>query len=441
MRVAAVDLGATSGRVCVAEISKQSSRLEVVHRFANHPVEMAGTLRWDWSRLVDEVRRGLAIARDAGPLASIGVDSWGVDYGLIDDKGSGNLVSPPYSYRDSRTAGWRKTVDRIGEERLYATTGIQLMPINTIFQLAAHDRTELAAARTLLMLPELLVRELSHDIRGERTSAGTTGLIDLGTGDWSRELIAELGVEPSLFPGLGRAGDGAGFWEGEQGVPVHLVGGHDTASAVLAAPGSGPGRVFAATGSWILVGVERDEPDTSEAARSANFSNEPGAFGGVRFLKNVAGLVLLERCRTRWGNPPIEHLLEAAATSRVDAVVDSDAAADALDVEDFVRREARLSVDAGRGDVIRVLIASLARRVACVVSELQSLSSAPLTEVALVGGGVRIDLLRRLIADATDLPVITGPAEATAWGNAIAQGVALGEFATVEEARRAVAAG
>ncbi|HVV75722.1 MAG TPA: FGGY-family carbohydrate kinase [Mycobacteriales bacterium] len=441
MRVAAVDLGATSGRVCVAEFANGDSRLDVVHRFAHQPVAANGSLRWDWTRLVDEVRRGLATAREAGPLASIGVDTWGVDYGLIDDEGAGNLVAPPYSYRDSRTAGWRETAERIGEERLYTTTGIQAMPINTIFQLAVHDRDELASARTLLMLPELLVRELSHDVRGELTSAGTTGLVDLRTGGWSHDLIAAVGLEASLFPTIGRAGQHAGAWEGEHGVPVHLVGGHDTASAVLAAPRGGAGRVFVATGSWLLVGVERDTPDVSPEARRLNFSNEPGVFGGVRFLKNVSGLALLERCRHRWGGPPIEQLLQAAATSRADAVVDPDAAAEALDVEGFVREAARLPVEAGPGDVVRVLLLSLARRVAAVVTELATLLPDPPTEIAMVGGGVRIGLLREMIAAATGLPVSLGPAEASAWGNAIAQGLALGEFATLDEARQAISAG
>lgn len=421
VRVAAVDLGATSGRVCVADLGEADGHLEVVHRFSHAPVADRRSLRWDWGRIVGEVVRGLGVALDAGPLASIGVDTWGVDYGLLDQRG--DLLSSPYCYRDSRTHGWREIATRLGEERLYTVTGIQLMAINTIFQLAAHDRDELTKARSLLMLPELLVHTLTGDIRGERTSAGTTGLVDLDTGDWARDLVAETGVDPSLLPTIGRAGQGAGSW---RGVPVHLVGGHDTASAVVAAPRPSAGRVFISSGSWLLVGVERTHADTSEAARHANFSNEPGAFGGYRFLKNIAGLVLLERCRADWGNPPIAELLGAAAASSVTPLIDPDAAADAVHVEAYVRQQASLPMSAKRGDVVRVILSSLAARVATVVDELRELLPHPVTEVVMVGGGVRNPLLSDLITDTTGLPVQLGPAEATAWGNVLAQADALG---------------
>lgn len=418
MRVAAVDLGATSGRVCVATFRADGRDLEVVHRFAHHPVEVAGTLRWDWTRLVDEVRRGLAIARDTGPLVSIGVDTWGVDYGLLD--GGGDLLSPPYSYRDSRTSGWRAVAARLGEERLYATTGIQLMAINTVFQLAAHDPEELARARSLLMLPELVVHSLTGEQRGERSSAGTTGLVDATTGDWARGIVEDIGVDPSILPTIGSAGHAAGSWEG---VPVVLVGGHDTASAVLATPGAQEGRVFISSGSWLLVGVERDEADVSDAARAANFSNEPGVYGGVRFLKNVAGLVLLERCRARWDDPPIDTLLDAARRSEVTVLIDPDAAVEAPDVIAHVCGETGLPSDA-RGDIVRVIVRSLAARTAAVVEELRGFADAPLCEIAMVGGGVRNELLCDEIAALTGLPVRRGPAEATAWGNALAQAAA-----------------
>src|SRR5918995_3206781 len=187
----------------------------------------AGVLRWDWPRLVAEMEKGLAAALEAGPAASIGVDTWGVDYGLLD--GRRELVAPPVSYGDGRTGRYEAVVTRLGgAEALYRTTGVQLQPFNTVFQVAAHDADELARARHLLMLPELLVHHLTGEIVGERTSAGTTGLVDIRTGEWSTALAEAVGLDPVVLPPILAAGSRVGSW---QGVPVHLVGGHDTASA------------------------------------------------------------------------------------------------------------------------------------------------------------------------------------------------------------------
>ena len=222
--VAAVDLGATSGRI--ARVDLETRDVDVVHRFANAPIRDAGGgLRWDWESIVDQTRLGLSAALERGPLASIGIDTWGVDYGLITT--TGELVAPPFSYRDDRTRTWRELARRVGAERLYRTTGIQLMAINTIFQLAVHDRDELARAHRVLMLPELMVHALAGTQFGETTSAGTSQLVDLATADWSDELVDAAGIRRELLPAIAPATTPAGAW---RGVPVHLVGGHDTAS-------------------------------------------------------------------------------------------------------------------------------------------------------------------------------------------------------------------
>ena len=257
-----------------------------------------GHLRWDWDRLVSEMERGLEAARSAGPLASIGVDTWGVDYGLLDHRGE--LVEPPISYRDARTDGYQAALDRIGADHFFAITGLQALPIDTIFQLAAHDRTQLARARRMLMLPELLVNHLTGVETGEYSSAGTTGLLDVHARRWSPDIIDRVGLPMSLLPPLQAAGTMVGKW---RGIPVHLVGGHDTASAVLA--GATADAPFVATGTWLLVGHERPAPDTSDAAFVAGLSNELGALGGVRLLRNVAGWWLVEECRRQWGDPEL----------------------------------------------------------------------------------------------------------------------------------------
>ena len=321
--VVAVDFGASSIRVCRIGLGAGAPLVEVVHRHPHGPVtDGRGHLRWDWNRLVAEMEKGLAFALELGPVASIGIDTWGVDYGLLD--GGGELVAPPFSYRDARTDGYRAVVDRIGESTLFSTVGLQLQPFNTIFQVAVHDREELDRARHLVLLPELLVHHLTGAILAERTSTGTTGLLDLATEEWSDALIDAVGFDRALLPAIQPAGTRAGTWHG---VPVHLVGGHDTASAVLAmGPTSDEHTAFVSAGTWLLVGREQTAPDLSEGARRANFTNELGALGGVRFLKNLAGSWLLEGCRAAWGDPPLADLLRAAADAPADGAL--------LDVED-----------------------------------------------------------------------------------------------------------
>jgi rhamnulokinase len=410
--VAAIDLGASSARV--ARVDLDTFDVHVVHRVAHEPVDG----RWRWSFLVDEVQRGLAMCGD--DIASIGVDTWGVDYGLLDDEGA--LLSPPHAYRSSRTDGWRTTLDRIGAERLWSITGIQQMQINTIFQLAAHDPDELARASTLLMLPELLVHALTGSGRGEVTSAGTTSLVDLATGDWSDELLDVIGVRRALLPAIERAPVPAGTW---RGIPVHLVGGHDTASAVAAMPV--PGAAFVSSGTWMLVGIERDEPDLSDMT----FSNEPGVAGGVRLLKNLMGLWLLERCRAQWGDLPLGALLDAAASVPRGATFDpTDARFLApADMDAEVRAAAELG-DARREVVVRAILDSLADATASLVHRLGASS------ICVLGGGAQNALLNRLLADGSGLPVHVGPVEATALGNALVQGIALGVFEDLAAARR-----
>jgi rhamnulokinase len=441
VRVLAVDLGATSVRVVAVDLAAPVPAAQVLHRRAHRPVRHAdGSLRWDWDGIVGEVAAGLAAGLAAGPVASIGVDGWGVDYGLLDGRGA--LLSPPYSYRDDRTGGWRATVEHVGAERLHAITGIQLLPLNTIFQLAAHDRSELDRAARLLLLPDLLVRVLTGFEGAERSNASTTALLDARTGAWSAELLAAVGVDAALLPAIVPAGLPVGAW---RGVGVHTVGSHDTASAFVAVPGvPGPGTVVVSSGTWVLVGTERPAADTSEQARAANFSNEAGALGGVRFLKNLTGFWLLEQCRAAWGNPDVAELAAAAASVEgpVGLVDPNDARFLApADMEAEIRAAAGLGAAASRAEVVRCILESIAAATARVVAELAAITGTPARELLVVGGAARIRLMNELYGRHTGVPVTVGSPEATALGNAVVQGLALGRFDGLRDARRWLAAG
>jgi rhamnulokinase len=340
------------------------------------------------------------------------------------------------SYRDGRTAGYGDVVERLGgAAALYGITGVQLQPFNTIFQVAAHDPAELRRARHLVMLPELVVHHLTGEVVGEPTSAGTTGLVDITTGAWSAALAAGAGVDLGVLPEIRPAGTPIGTW---QGVPVHLVGGHDTASAVAAmGAGAGPRPAFASTGTWLLVGREQPGPDLGDAAREANLTNEIGALGGVRLLKNLAGAWLLDQCRPAWGSPPVADLVsDAAATAAWGPTVSLLDPTDArfLHPDDMlgeVTDALGLPRDAPPPVVTRLVVESLAAATAAVLAELPG---DPPTDVH-VFGGAQSDLYRRLLIEHAGLSVHAGPVEATALGNALVQGVALGRYRDLADAR------
>jgi rhamnulokinase len=283
-------------------------------------------------------------------------------------------------------------------------------------------------------LPELIVNHLAGVRVTERTSAGSSGLVDLGTGGWSPDLLALAGVDPALLGEIERAGQVVGLW---RDVPVSLVGGHDTASAVagMGVTSTG-GSAFVASGTWMLTGVERSQPDTSDWARAHNFTNEAGALDGVRFLRNVTGFWLLEQCRPAWGNPPVHQLIaEAEATHHAVPIVDVDhqsvrAPDDMLTAYTGL---AGLPRDTPRGLVVRSIVESIASRTADVIAEIAEVSA--FDDVFLFGGAARIDLLARLLTETTRRPIRIGPAEAAALGNAIVQGVAIGVFSTLDEGR------
>jgi sugar (pentulose or hexulose) kinase len=443
---AAVDLGAASGRVMLARVGPGQLTLDEVHRFPNRPVEVAGTLHWDILRLYGDVLEGLRSAAatagdgDGDGLAGVGIDSWGVDYGLLDS--AGTLLGNPVHYRDGRTDGVPEQVwARVPEAELYAVTGIQQLPFNTVYQLAAAAGTpQLAAARTLLMIPDLLIYWLTGEAGAERTNASTTQLYDARRGEWAAGLIERAGLPPALFPPLRSPGEVVGPIRaglGElSGRPVVAVGSHDTASAVVAVPAAGPDFAYISSGTWSLVGMELDAPVLTEASRRAGFTNEAGVGGRIRYLHNVTGLWLLQESMRAWaaaGRPVDlgELLAEAAKLPALTAVVDTDDPV-FLPPGDMPGRLARACARAGDpapatpAEVARCILDSLALAYRRTIIAVQELSGRHADVIHMVGGGVRNELLCQLTADACGLPVIAGPVEAAALGNALVQAGTIG---------------
>jgi rhamnulokinase len=471
---AAVDLGASSGRVLTGGIGSGARsgdgelRVREVSRFANEPVEAGGTLHWDILALLRGILNGLSLAaREEPALASVGIDSWGVDYGLLDATGA--LLGNPVHYRDHRTDDvldrvLGKSPGQVPAAELYATTGVQLLPINTVFQLAAAAGTPaLQAARTLLLIPDLIGYWLTGVARAEATNASTTGLLDIETGDWARPLMLRLGIEAGLFPPLQQPGDLIGPLLGgvaaatglPDGLPVTAVASHDTASAVAAVPAGPVGSAnehgggnfaYISSGTWSLVGLELDKPVLHEASREANFTNERGIDGTVRYLRNVMGLWLLQETMRAWqaagpapgapdGTIDLDRLLrEASRVPAFTAVVD---ASDPvfLPPGDMPGRIARACRDTGQrapsspAEYVRCILDSLALAYRQTLRAAMRLAGRDVDVVHVVGGGARNELLCQLTADACGVPVVAGPAEAAALGNILVQARAAGVLA------------
>ncbi|OIK04197.1 rhamnulokinase [Streptomyces monashensis] len=434
---AAVDLGASSGRVMVGRVGADSLELGEAHRFPNRPVRVPEGLRWDALALYAGVLDGL---RAAGQVASVGIDSWAVDYGLLDADGA--LLGNPVHYRDARTEGVAEKVwATVPAGELYAATGIQYAPFNTLYQLtAARASHQLAHAERLLLIPDLLSHWLTGEQGTELTNASTTQLIDPRTRTWAYGIAERLGVDLALFAPLRQPGDPAGTLRPEVleetglggPVPVTAVGSHDTASAVAAVPAIGERFAYICTGTWSLAGLELAAPVLTEESRAANFSNELGLDGTVRYLRNIMGLWLLQECQRAWGEPDLGLLLrEAGAAPALRSVVD---AGDEVflapgRMPQRIAAACRTSgqpVPATRGEITRCVLDSLALAHRRAVADAQRLADRPVDVVYVVGGGTRNALLCQLTADACGLPVVAGAAEAAALGNVLVQARAHG---------------
>lgn len=445
VRVAAVDLGATSGRVMAGRVGPRSLHLEELHRFSNGGVRANGSLFWDVLGIHREVLAGVREVARTGPLHGIGIDSWAVDYGLLDR--DGNLLGNPYSHRDSRTDGVpARVLEKVGAAELYATTGLQNLPFNTIYQLAAAQGTAaLESAEQLLLLPDLLAYWLTGKVGAERTNASTTGLYDVTTREWAVELAKRIGLPWAILPPLREPGDVIGPVLAEVAeqlgvdgdVPVVAVGSHDTASAVVGVPATEDDFAYISSGTWSLVGLELEKPVLSEAARLADFTNEGGVDGTVRFLKNVMGLWVLSECLRTWSH---QRIREASLAAVLEGAEDAPPLRTVVDINDprllapgdMPTRIQQLAEEAGEPiprtpvAIARTVIDSLALAYRKHLRTAAELAGRSPSVVHVVGGGSQNHLLCQLTADATGLPVLAGPSEAAALGNVLVQARTLG---------------
>lgn len=456
----AVDLGAGSGRVFVAGVAPGELLLEEVRRFRYPPREEGGHLRWPFAEILGEIKAGL---RDAGARArqlgrvvrSIGVDSWAVDYGLVDDEG--RLIENPVCYRDARTRGMMDEVCRVvPREELFARTGVQFLELNTLYQLRAHAREGLPQeAARLLLIPDLINFMLTGRAACEYTNATTTQLVGARAGEWDAELIERLELPRHLLAEIVPAGTSLGTLApsvveelGLEGVRVVAPATHDTGSAVAGAP-LGESWAYISSGTWSLVGVERAEPLVSPEVARHNFTNEGGAFGTVRFLKNVMGLWLFESCRAEWGarGVGVEYDELLGQVNKIDGhpgfifpddprLFNPPSMLEAVAAQ--LKETGQRVLSEEPAALTKVILDSLAFRYASVLRTIESLTGAEVEGVQIVGGGSRNDYLNQATADATRRPVLAGPVEATVTGNVLVQAVAAGRFASLAEARRHV---
>lgn len=455
---AAVDLGATSGRVIAGEVigTGADARVELteVGRFSNDPVLVpptrgAGpaTLTWDTPALWRGILTGLreAVAK-FGTLAGIAIDSWAVDYGLVDE--SGRLLALPVCYRDARTAAVIPAIfERVSAQQQYARNGLQFQPFTTAFQLLADPLVQQGTHARALLLPDLIGAWLTGVERAEVTNASTTGLFDAAKRTWSQELLDAFGLSADLLPELIQPGTLLGQLRpaiaeqiGASGaIPVWATGSHDTASAVVAVPLSTPNAAYISCGTWSLVGLELPEPVLSEDARAANVTNEAGVDGTVRYLKNVMGLWVLSETLRWWQAQGQEislqdALAEARSVPFLNAVVDIDSP-ELLPPGDMPGRIAELARAIGQpvpetvGEVVRCILDSLALAYRRSIRQIGELAGRPVDAVHVVGGGILNAELMQLTADATGCAVIAGPAEGAALGNILVQARAAGVLA------------
>jgi rhamnulokinase len=458
MKALAVDLGATSGRVMLGELERGELTLEELHRFSNTPVQLPTGLYWDTLRLFHEIRRGLSVAGRERKLRidSIGVDTWGVDFALLGEDGA--LVDNPRHYRDPRNEGMlEQAFAAVPKEEIFDATGVQFMRINSLYQWYAMKLAgspALRVANKLLFMPDLFNYWLTGVARAERTIASTSQFYNPREKAFAAEVLKRLGLDASILceladPGtrLGPLLDEVAWFTGLGPVPVYASGGHDTADAVAAVPASGTDWCYISSGTWSLMGVELDEPVIDAATLAENFTNEAGAHGKVRFLKNIAGMWLLEECRAAWAleghNFTYDELMESAAAAKPRlATIDPDAF---LEPGRMPARIAEYCRQTGQpapqdpGQVTRVILESLAERYKQVLASIEKLTARRIRTIHIVGGGSQNRLLNQLVANVTGRTVAAGPVEATAIGNVLIQAMGAGVVSDLEEARQIVA--
>jgi len=457
----AADLGASSGRVLQGAWDGARFTLHELHRFDNGPVSVLGHMHWDVLRIWAEIKAGLAAyaAQGSGAPAGIGVDTWGVDFGLLDK--NGRLLGNPFHYRDARTNGIPDIVHRtVPFSAMFERTGIQFMQINTVYQLASmvqSHEAQLAAADMLLMMPDLFHYWLTGRQAGEYTIASTSQMLDARKRDWASDLAGMLGIPAGILPPLVTPGTMLGDLRADvmaevgfsAPAPVIAAGSHDTASAVAAVPQLDADSVYISSGTWSLMGVELPQPVINERALAFNVTNEGGVAGAIRLLKNIGGLWPLQECRRQWQHEgqsyTWDELVALGAQARPFGCFMDPDAPDFLNPANMVQAIQAYCTRTGQqapqsvGAVVRCCLESLALKYRCVMDGLQTLTGRRFSKVLIVGGGSQNKLLSQFAANACAVPVIAGPVEATALGNIMVQAVATGHLASIADGRAAIA--
>ena len=448
--VLAIDIGAESGRVMAVHFDGSGLQLEEVHRFPNYALTVNGVLQWDILHLWREVQAGIERSRThkGEPPASLAVDTWGVDFGLLDR--DGNLIGNPVCYRDSRTEGMLDAVfERVPKAEVFAQTGIQFMAINTLYQMVSlveRGSPQLEIAARFLTVPDLLNFWLSGAQVCEFSNATTTQMLNPFTRSWAGELLDALAIPLDLLPEVVQPGTRLGTFNE---IPVIAPACHDTGSAVAGVPAQTENFAYISSGTWSLVGLEVAQPVVNEAALAVNATNEGGVYGSFRLLKNVMGLWLLQQCRSTWEQqgrsysyPELVSLAESAEPLRSFVDPNDDRFLPPGDhpahIQAFCQQSGQ-PLPQSDAEIARCVFESLALAYRDVLQELRTLTGRPIEVIHVVGGGSRNRLLNQFTADATGIPVLAGPSEATVIGNALVQFISLGELADLDEGRQLVA--
>ena len=459
-KVLAFDFGASSGRALLFTFDGEKISMEEMHRFSNDPVMVSGTYRWDTMRLFFEIKQGILNTINNGhkDFEAIGIDTWGVDYGLLDK--NGQLIANPYHYRDTRTNGMIEEADKmIGKKYIFDRTGIQFNFFNTIFQLLSMTKNDdplLKIADKLLFTPDLFNYFLTGEKKNEYTISSTSQLLNPYTKEWDDELIEKIGIDKNLFCDIIKPGEVVGMLTddiceelGCPKVPVIAVGSHDTASAVASVPATGGyDYAYISTGTWALLGVESDEPVISEKSFEYDFTNEGGVENKIRFLKNIMGLWIIQESRRQWkreGKDFSFNDLEQAAwkAEPFQSFINPDDEAFAgpgnmpKRIREYCEKTGQ-KVPENEGEIIRCAAQSIAMKCAYAVKGMEDTLGKNLDVIHMVGGGIKDTMVCTLISCATGKKVVAGPVEATGTGNALMQLMALGKLSSLEEARKVV---
>ncbi len=454
--VLALDFGASSGRAVLVSYNEETISLQEVHRFENVPLERDGKIYWDLPRLMQNLEIGMQKAYAIAPYDSIGIDTWGVDYGMLD--ASGNLIENPRHYRDERSVGYSKQiVDVISSESLYARTGTQIMDINTLFQLMSQrDHEGFDGCETLLLMPDLMAYLLTGTISAERSIASTTQMLSVETGDWDRELLEMLQIPTRIFPPIVESGSKKGVLSatlqeklGLPAIPVTAVCGHDTQCASFAAPAKRENHIFLSCGTWSLFGTVCDTPVVTKRAMQSELSNEIGYGGNVTFLKNIVGLWLIQESRRAYAKQgkcySFSEIESMARDAKNDSYINPDDPrfTPPGDIPARIQaycRETNQPVPETDDAIFRCIYESLAMRYCKTLSEIELCTGKHYPVIHMIGGGTKDAFLCQLTADACGCPVTAGPVEATVFGNAAIQLLAIGAIRTLEEAHDKIAA-